>query len=80
MRLQVDRITGEPILLGPELAVQLTDSGAEILKQCDGRRSLREISDGIAKDFDAPADEILADALAFLGRLAEKGYVRWSAP
>jgi len=78
VRMQTDRLTGEQILLGPEVAMNLTDSGVEILKLCDGIRSTQKIAEFLAREYDAPVEEILTDAQGFLDRLSNKGYVRWS--
>jgi pyrroloquinoline quinone biosynthesis protein D len=80
MRVQTDRLTGEPLLLGPEVAVKLTDTGVAILKKCDGKRSLADIAKSLAAEYDAPEDAILADAQEFLSRLTEKAYIRWQKP
>ena len=75
-RVQTDRITGHPILLGPEIALELSESGAEILSLCDGVKTLAEIARSLADEYDADPAEIQADAAEFLDRLAAKGYVR----
>lgn len=80
MRVQTDRLTGEQLLLGPEVAVKLTDTGVAILKKCDGVRSLALIARDLAGEYDAPEDAILADAQEFLARLTEKAYIRWQKP
>jgi pyrroloquinoline quinone biosynthesis protein D len=77
VRVQKDRITGESLLLGPETALKLTESGAGILGLCDGALSLAAIAERLAAEYDAPPDEILADVRDFLERLTEKGFVQW---
>lgn len=80
MRVQTDRLTGEQLLLGPEVAMTLTDTSVAILQKCDGKRSLAEVAKSLAEEYDAPEDAILADAQEFLARLTEKAYVRWKKP
>jgi pyrroloquinoline quinone biosynthesis protein D len=80
VRIQPDRLTGLPVLLAPEVALELSESGAEILRLCDGRRTLGDIASHLATEFDAPVEEILADAREFLRLLSEQGYVRWAEP
>jgi pyrroloquinoline quinone biosynthesis protein D len=65
------------MLLGPEVALKLSEPGVAILNLCDGTRSLATISEQLAQEYNAPAEAILADAIDFLAQLTEKGYVRW---
>lgn len=80
VRVEIDRLTGRPILLGPEVALELSESGAEILGLCDGLRTLSDIVQKLADEYDADAAEIASDAADFLDRLAAKGYVRVQEP
>ena len=65
-RLRLDPPSGRTLLLYPEHGLELNDSAAAILALCDGRRV-----DDIARGLAAP----LADVLAFLDRLGERGLV-----
>jgi pyrroloquinoline quinone biosynthesis protein D len=52
-RLQYEEAQARWVLLYPEGMVQLNDSAAEILKRCDGQRSLDEIVAELEQTFNA---------------------------
>ena len=52
-RLQYEEAQSRWVLLYPEGMVQLNDSAAEILKRCDGQRSLNEIVAELEQAFKA---------------------------
>jgi pyrroloquinoline quinone biosynthesis protein D len=52
-RLQFEEAQSRWVLLYPEGMVQLNDSAAEILKRCDGNRSLAAIVDELETAFSA---------------------------
>jgi hypothetical protein len=66
-RAHKDRLSGRTLLLYPEHGLVLNDSAAAIVALCDGR-SIAEIAGTLA----AP----LADVLAFLATLGERGLVK----
>ena len=49
------------------------ETGARVWQLCDGRRTVREISDQIAREFDADPATALSDVLHFLEALASRG-------
>ena len=51
----------------------LNETGARVWQLCDGRRTVREISDQIAREFDADPATALSDVLRFLEALASRG-------
>ena len=60
VRLQIDSATGKNVLLYPEGIVELNDTAHEILSRCDGR-TLAEIVQALAKEYDADRTAIAAD-------------------
>lgn len=52
-RLQFEPAQSRWVLLYPEGMVQLNDSAAEILKRCDGQRSLPDIVSELEQAFNA---------------------------
>jgi len=54
-RLQYEEAQTRWVLLYPEGMVQLNGSAAEILKRCDGQRSLSEIVSELEQAFNAQA-------------------------
>jgi pyrroloquinoline quinone biosynthesis protein D len=72
-RLNFDPVRQQHVLLYPEGAILLNQTGAAILELCDGRRSITEIA-GILEDrYHA---DVLADVTEYLSALAEKDFIR----
>lgn len=74
-RLQWDEVRGREVLLYPEGLVALNPTGAEILKLCDGARSVADMVAALERRYGAAGIE--EDVRAFLDRLAAKGLVRY---
>ena len=53
----------------------LNEVGSAIWERIDGRRSLREILDGIVEEFDITRDQAAADLQAFVADLRTHGMV-----
>lgn len=64
------------VILGPERVFQPDEISVEVLKLCDGERSVSAISSILAEQYQAPADVILADIIEMLQDLADKGVVK----
>ncbi|MBK1669054.1 pyrroloquinoline quinone biosynthesis peptide chaperone PqqD [Rhodovibrio sodomensis] len=75
VRLKDDRARGQTVLLAPERVLVLDETAVAVLRRLDGARSLGQLADELAAEYDAPADTILADVRAMLADLAEKGFV-----
>jgi len=71
-RVQFDDVRQRPVLLYPEGAVFLNETGAAILELCDGRRTVAEIAAELGRRYEA---DVLADVTAYLGQLAERELV-----
>ena len=63
-------------VLAPERVFEPDPIAIEILKRCDGAASVEEIAAELAKDYNAPLQEILADTISMLQELSDKGVVR----
>ena len=72
-RVQFDDVRRQSVLLYPEGAVLLNDSGAAILELCDGRRTVAEIAAELGARFET---DVSADVTAYLSRLAERELIR----
>ena len=72
VRLREDKVRARWVLLAPERIVKVNPIAVEILKLCDGSRTLGEIVGGLAERFNAPAERVGADVRALLALLAEK--------
>jgi len=76
MKLRHDAGRGRWILLAPERVLTPDQTAVAVLKLCDGKRTLEEIVEALAKEYSAPADVIRADVLDLLQGLADKGYLK----
>lgn len=68
-RLDFDRVRGQHVLLYPEGAVMLNETGAAILQLCDGERSVAAIAKILGDRYQC---DVLGDVTAYLSQLAEK--------
>ena len=66
-RLDFDAVRERPVLLYPEGAVFLNDTGRAILELCDGRRTVAEIAATLGARYDA---DVAADVAEYLADLA----------
>ena len=73
VRIQRDRVTDGTILLYPEGALELDETGAAILELCDGTCSLNAIVVRLIERFDAERSLLEADLKTFLGELISRG-------
>ncbi len=75
-KFRFDGVRERWIVLGPERLFLPDEHAVEILKLVDGQRSLGDIADALAAQFDAPRETIAADVTAMLHDLADKGAIR----
>ena len=79
-RVEFDPVRNRPVLLYPEGAVLLNETGAEILKLLDGRRTLREIAEALKARYgaedSASVEEILKDVTEYLDGLVARELIR----
>ena len=64
------------VLLAPERVLTPDQTAVAVLKLCDGKRTVEEIVEALAKDYSAPAEIIRTDVLDLLQGLADKGYIK----
>jgi pyrroloquinoline quinone biosynthesis protein D len=74
-RLKYDAIEKQHILLYPERGMKLSESAAEILKRCDGERTVEAIAEELAAASGAPADAVLKDVTAFVEEMRKRALV-----
>lgn len=72
-RLDYDRVRQRPVLLYPEGAVLLNDTGAAILELCDGARTVGQIVTILTERYNA---DVAADVTEYLDQMAERELVR----
>ncbi len=73
-RLQWEAAQNAHVLLYPEGMVKLNGSAGEILKRCDGQRTVPEIAADLERTFDTQG--LTADVEAFISFAIEKGWLR----
>jgi pyrroloquinoline quinone biosynthesis protein D len=76
VRLQHDVVRGRWVLLAPERIISVDEVAVDILRLCDGERTLARVADELAAMYDAPVAEILIDITSLLQGLADRGYIR----
>jgi len=74
-RLQWEAAQDAWVLLYPEGMVKLNGSAGEIMKRCDGQRSIEAIVADLEQAFNAQG--LQADVLAFVRMAAEKKWLAW---
>ena len=72
-RLDFDPVRQRPVLLYPEGAMLLNDTGAEILKLCNGQHTVAEIAAELGARYNA---DVTADVVEYLSNLADRELVR----
>ena len=72
-RVQFDAVRGRSVLLYPEGAMLLNETGAEILALCDGARTVAEIGATLGEKYGA---EVTGDVVDYLAALVERELVR----
>ena len=75
VRLHEDRARGRFTLLAPERVLEANPTAVEVLRLCDGERSLPEIVDSLAVRFAADRGRIAAEVETLLRDLAAKKMV-----
>ena len=76
IKLRHDPGRGRWHVLAPERVFEPDPIAIEILKRCDGQTSVEEIANVLAKDYNAPLEEILGDTISMLQELSDKGVVK----
>jgi pyrroloquinoline quinone biosynthesis protein D len=64
-----------PILLAPERVFVIDEAAAATLRLCDGSRTVAVIAGELAKQYNGSEATILADIVAMLQGLADKGVI-----
>jgi pyrroloquinoline quinone biosynthesis protein D len=75
-KLRFDQARSQWIINAPERVFELDETAAEVLQRLDGERSLGDVAEALAAEFDAPRDDILSDVLEMLQPLLDKGMLR----
>jgi pyrroloquinoline quinone biosynthesis protein D len=74
-RLQWEPVQNAHVLLYPEGMVKLNQSAGEIMKRCDGTRSVGEVVAELEQAFNAQG--LLADVQAFVRMAGQQRWLQW---
>ena len=66
VRLHFDPVRQRDVVLSPEKVFWPDEVSVVILRLCDGTRSVGEIADTLAVEYNAPREVILADVMEFV--------------
>ncbi|HTW68429.1 MAG TPA: pyrroloquinoline quinone biosynthesis peptide chaperone PqqD [Acetobacteraceae bacterium] len=72
VRLHFDRVRNAWVLLGPERVIETEGPASEILRRCDGSRTIAQIVDELAAIYNADRTEIAGDVKEMLSELLAK--------
>ncbi len=74
-KLRFDETRQVWVILAPERVLAPDEIAVEVLKLCDGKRSVGEMVDLLAEKYAAPREAIATDVVAMLQDLADKGFL-----
>jgi pyrroloquinoline quinone biosynthesis protein D len=77
VRLQIDAVSGNPVLLHQEAIMVLNETGYEILRLCDGTRTLREILQDLENQYPAAKSILAREVLQYFEAISQRGLVEW---
>ena len=77
VRLRTDPVTGKGVLLYPEGIIELNETAHEIVSRCDGR-TLDEIVQALAKEYDADAVALASDVRETLADLSPRNLIEFT--
>ena len=76
IKMRHDAGRGRWLILAPERLFDPDEIAVEVLKLCDGERTVGDIVAAMAIEYNAPTEEIEADIIAMFQDLADKGVVK----
>lgn len=76
IKLRHDAGRGRWHVLAPERVFEPDPIAVEILKRCDGVRTVQALAEEMAAEYNAPLSDITADIISMLQELSDKGVVR----
>jgi pyrroloquinoline quinone biosynthesis protein D len=72
VRMQIDAVDQEPVLLYPEGLMKLNTTAHEVVSRCDGKTTVDGIIELLGKEYDVSAETIRADVLECLAQLQQR--------
>jgi coenzyme PQQ biosynthesis protein PqqD len=77
-RLQIDPLTGKPVLLCQEAVIQINRTGYKILRQCDGTRRVVDIVEDLETRYSLAKTILFQEVSEYLEQLDQRGLLQWS--
>lgn len=74
-KLRFDKPRDMWIILAPERVFELDDVAHEVIKLCDGERTVAQLIEVLQEKYQAPPGAIESDVTAMLQDLADKGFI-----
>ena len=74
-KLRFDETRQVWVILAPERVLAPDEIAVEVLKLCDGARSVADVVELLAAKYAAPREAIATDVVAMLQDLADKGFL-----
>jgi pyrroloquinoline quinone biosynthesis protein D len=74
-RLQVDSVSGDPLLLSPEGLLILNDAAHAIVRRCNGVLTIADILEQLADEYGLKAEDLQSDVLQCLRELRQRQLV-----
>ena len=78
VRLQIDAVSGNPVLLHQEAITVLNQTGYEIVRLCDGTRTLPEIIQDLENRYSAAKSILSREVLKYIEDMNRKGLIEWT--
>jgi len=78
VRLQIDEVSGNPVLLHQEAITVLNQTGYEIVRLCDGTRTLPEIIQDLENRYSACKSILSREVLEYIEVINQKGLMEWT--
>jgi pyrroloquinoline quinone biosynthesis protein D len=79
VRLQIDAVSGDPVLLYPEGILILNPTAHEIVGRCQGELDVEEIVRRLQEEYDGSGEELRRDVLEILTNLKQRNLMIFSS-
>lgn len=76
IKLHHDQIRNRWVLLAPERLIEPDETALSVLRLCDGKLTVAQISDQLAQSYNAPAEQICKDVIPLLQGLVDKDFIQ----
>ena len=76
VKLHHDEARDRWVLLAPERLLEPDEAALSVLRLCDGKKTVEEISGKLALDYNASIDQIRNDILPMLQNLVDKDFLQ----